>query len=146
MFLFCVYAFYTSNVIRFIKSLMFRSTYSTITQHDCLKGSTQVIISLVLSGRAMVQAVWLLLLVSNLLIHECFSHYLLLTESSDLNNSLCGSNDGSVLPAGTQLLLSTDVHHILSSSSFCLVINTSNITIRSVSSITSCNYYLQSKP
>ena len=114
---------------------MFRSTYSTITQHDCLKGSTQVIISLVLSGRAMVQAVWLLLLVSNLLIHECFSHYLLLTESSDLNNSLCGSNDGSVLPAGTQLLLSTDVHHILSSTSFCLVSNTSNITLRSVSSI-----------
>ena len=83
----------------------------------------------------MVQAVWLFLLVTNLLVHETFSHYLLLREPSDLNNSLCGSNDGSVLPAGAQLLLSTDVHHILSSTSFCLVSNTSNITLRSVSSI-----------
>ena len=83
----------------------------------------------------MVQAVVLLILVSNLLVYESFSHYLLLTEPSDLNNSLCYSNNGSVLPAGTQLLLSTDVHHVLSSASFCLVSNTSNITLRSASSI-----------
>ena len=131
----CVYAFYKSNIMRFIKSWKFRNTYCTITENDCLKATTQVIISLLLSGRAMVQAVWLLLLVSNLLVYETFSHFLLLTEPSDLNNSLCGSNDGSVLPAGTQLLLSTDVHHVLSSTSFCLVSNTSNITLRSVSSI-----------
>ena len=83
----------------------------------------------------MVQSVWLLLLVSNLLVDVTLSHCLLLTESTGLNNSLCDSNEGSVLPAGTQLLLSTDVHHILSSTSFCLVSNTSNIILRSVSSI-----------
>ena len=114
---------------------MFRNTYCTITEHDCLKATTQVITSLLQSGRAMVQAVLLVLLASILLVHVSISHYLLLTEPSDLNNSLCGSNDSSVLPAGTQLLLSTDVHHILSSSSFCLVSNTSNITLRSLSSI-----------
>ena len=83
----------------------------------------------------MIQSVWLLLLVSNLLVDVTLSHCLLLTESNDLNNSLCDSNEGSVLPAGTQLLLSTDVHHVLSSTSFCLVSNTSNIILRSVSSI-----------
>ena len=83
----------------------------------------------------MVQAVWFLLLVSNLLIYVTLSHSVLLREPSDLNNSLCGSNDHSLLPAGTQLHLSTDVHHILSSTSFCLVSNTSNITLRSVSTI-----------
>ena len=80
----------------------------------------------------MIQSVWLLLLVSNLLVDVTLSHCLLLTESNDLNNSLCDSNEGSVLPAGTQLLLSTDVHHVLSSTSFCLVSNTSNIILRSV--------------
>ena len=82
----------------------------------------------------MLQAVWFLLLVSNLLEHVTLSHSLLLTEPSDLNNSLCDSNH-SPLAAGTQLLLSTDVHHILSSTSFCMVSNTSNIILRSVSSI-----------
>ena len=84
----------------------------------------------------MVQAVWFFLLVSSLPVHIIPSHYLLITEPSDLNNSLCGSNSSLLrIPAGTQLLLSTDVYHILSSTSFCLVSNTSNITLSSVSSI-----------
>ena len=45
----------------------------------------------------MVQAVWLLLLLSNLLVDVTLSHCLLLTESNDLNNSLCDSNEGSAL-------------------------------------------------
>ena len=78
----------------------------------------------------MVPVQWLLLLsVSSLLV--ILSDSLLLTESESLNNYLCGQ-DYALLP-DTQLLLSTDVHHILSSSSFCLVSNTSNITICSTS-------------
>ena len=78
----------------------------------------------------MVPVQWLLLLpVSRLLV--ILSDSLLLTESESLNNYLCGQ-DYALLP-DTQLLLFTDVHHFLSSSSFCLVSNTSNITICSTS-------------
>ena len=52
----------------------------------------------------------------------------------DLENHLCGPLGHSLLP-GTQLHLSPDVKHILSSSSFCLVSNTLNITLSSVSNV-----------
>ena len=59
------------------------------------------------------------------------SHIHFLNKSDDLNKFLCGT-DPSLLP-NTQLLLSSDVEHILSSKSFCLVSNTSNITLSSIS-------------
>ena len=77
----------------------------------------------------MVPVLWLLLPVSSLLV--IVSNSLLLTKSESLNNYLCGQDYS--LPPDTQLLLSTDVQHILASSFFCLVSNTSNITIRSTS-------------
>ena len=88
----------------------------------------------------MVPVLWLLLPLSSVLV--IISDTLLLTESDSLNNYLC-SPDCSLL-RDTQLLLSTDVQHILSSTSFCLVSNTSNITIRSTSetpaTITCCHH------
>ena len=71
----------------------------------------------------------LLFMVSSLPV--ILSHSISLTEPDVLNNYLCDPNQ-SLLP-DAQLLLSSDVHHILASSSFCLVSNTSNITIRSTS-------------
>ena len=59
------------------------------------------------------------------------SHTHFLNKSDDLNKFLCGA-DPSLLP-NTQLLLSSNVDHILSSKSFCLVSNTSNITLSSTS-------------
>ena len=59
------------------------------------------------------------------------SHIHLLKEPGDLNKYLC-DQDHPLLP-NTQLLLSSDVKHILSSKSFCLVSNTSNITLSSTS-------------
>ena len=83
---------------------------------------------------------WLLLMVFSLPV--ILSHNISITKPDALNNCLCGLNC-SLLP-GTQLLLSTDVHHNLSSSSFCLVSNTSNITIRSTSetpAIITCSHH-----
>ena len=83
---------------------------------------------------------WLLMLVSNLQVTLSIS--LFLTESDALNSYLCDP-DCSLLP-DTQLLLSSDVHHILSSSSFCLVTNISNITLRSTSktpATMTCNHH-----
>ena len=77
----------------------------------------------------MALVLWLVLIVSNLPV--ILSHSISLTEPDDLNNYLCDP-DHSLLP-DTQLLLSSNIQHILSSSSFCLVSNTSNITIRSTS-------------
>ena len=59
------------------------------------------------------------------------SHNHLLKKPGDLNKYLCNPNYP-LLP-DTQLLLSPNVKHILSSNSFCLVSNISNITLRSTS-------------
>ena len=59
------------------------------------------------------------------------SHIHSLKEPGDLNKYLC-DQDHPLLP-NTQLLLSSDVKHILSSKFFCLVSNTSNITLSSTS-------------
>ena len=77
----------------------------------------------------MALVLWLLLMVSSLPV--ILSNNISITEPDALNNCLCGLNC-SILP-DTRLLLSTDVHHILSSSSFCLVSNISNITLCSTS-------------
>ena len=59
------------------------------------------------------------------------SHIHSLKEPGDLNKYLC-DQDHLLLP-NTQLILSSDVKHILLSKSFCLVSNTSNITFSSTS-------------
>ena len=71
----------------------------------------------------------LLILMSSL--PSTLSYTQLLNKSDDLNKFLCGV-EPYLLP-NTQLLLSSDVKHILSSKSFCLVSNTSNITLSSTS-------------
>ena len=63
------------------------------------------------------------------------SQTFLLTESDALNYTLCSPQDHYLLP-GTQLQLSPDVNHTLSSNSFCLVSNTFNITLTSASNVT----------
>ena len=77
----------------------------------------------------MVHVLWSLLLMSCLL--STLSYARLLNNSDALNNLLCNPNIS--LPEDTQLLLSSDIEHILSSSHFCLVSNTSNITLTSTS-------------
>ena len=77
----------------------------------------------------MVPMVWFLILLSCSTIS--LSHIHLLKEPGDLNKYLCDQDHP--LPPNTQLLLSSDVKHILSSKSFCLVSNTSNITLSSTS-------------
>ena len=65
-----------------------------------------------------------------------------LQKPGDLNKYLCDP-DHSLLP-NTQLLLSPNVNHILSSTSFCLVSNISNITLRSTSitpAIITCRHH-----
>ena len=70
------------------------------------------------------------------------SHIHSLNKPGDLNKYVCDP-DHSLLP-NTQLLLSPNVNHILSSTSFCLVSNISNITLRSTSitpAIITCRHY-----
>ena len=70
------------------------------------------------------------------------SHIRLLKKPDDLNKYLCDP-DHPLLP-DTQLLLSPNVNHTLSSSSFCLVSNISNIILRSTSitpAIITCRHY-----
>ena len=67
-------------------------------------------------------------------LREGISKTFLLSGSKDLENLLCGPPGHSLLP-GTELQLSPDINHILSSSSFCLVSNTFNITLSSVSNV-----------
>ena len=59
------------------------------------------------------------------------SHIHLVQKPGDLNKYLCDPDHP--LLTDTQLLLSPNVNHILSSNSFCLVSNISNITLRSTS-------------
>ena len=70
------------------------------------------------------------------------SHIHLLKKPGDLNKYLCDPDHP--LLQDTQLLLSPNVNYILSSTSFCLVSNTSNITLRSTSTtpaIITCRRY-----
>ena len=70
------------------------------------------------------------------------SHIHSLKKPDDLNKYLCDP-DHPLLP-DTQLFLSPNVNHILSSSFFCLVSNISNITLRSTSitpAIITCRHY-----
>ena len=78
----------------------------------------------------MIPLLYMFLLVCSL--QASTSHMFLLRRPHDLENHLCGPP--SLLP-GTQLHLSPDVNHIFSSSSFCLVSNTFNITISSASNV-----------
>ena len=80
----------------------------------------------------MVPLLYMFLLVCSL--PASISQMFLIGGPHDLENYLCGPLGHSLLP-GTQLQLSPDVKHILSSSSFCLVSNTLNITISSVSNV-----------
>ena len=100
----------------------------------------QKLISYSNMNKATVPVLWFLLLMfcstSNL------SHIHSLNKSDDLNEYLCDP-DHPLLPE-TQLLLSPYVNHILSSTSFCLVSNISNITLRSTSitpAIITCRHY-----
>ena len=70
------------------------------------------------------------------------SHIHLLKKPGDLNKYLCDPDHP--LVTKTQLLLSPNVNHTLSSRSFCLVSNISNITLRSTSitpAIITCRHY-----
>ena len=70
------------------------------------------------------------------------SHIHSLRKPGDLNKYLCDPDHP--LVTDTQLLLSPNVKHILSSASFCLVSNISNITLRSTSitpAIITCSHY-----
>ena len=80
----------------------------------------------------MVPLLYMFLLVCSL--PASISQMFLIGGPHDLENHLCGPLGHSLLP-GTQLHLSPDVKHILSSSSFCLVSNTFNVTISSVSNV-----------
>ena len=88
----------------------------------------------------MVSVLLFLLLVSCSTLN--LSHIHLLQKPGDLNKFLCDPDHP--LLTDTQLLLSPNVKHILSSSSFCLVSNISNITLRSTSitpAIITCRHY-----
>ena len=90
---------------------------------------SQKIISYSYSNKTMVLVLLFLLLVFCSTLN--LSHIRLLQKPDDLNKYLC--NPDYPLPQDTQLLLSPNVNHILSSNSFCLVSNISNITLRSTS-------------
>ena len=77
----------------------------------------------------MVSVLWFLILVSCSTLN--MSHIHSLNKSDDLNKYLCDPDH--LLLSDTQLSLSPNVNHILSSNSFCLVSNISNITLRSTS-------------
>ena len=88
----------------------------------------------------MVPVLFFLLLVSCSTLN--LSHIHLLKKPGDLNKYLCDQDHP--LLTDTQLLLSPNVNHILSSTSFCLVSKISNITLRSTSitpAIITCRHY-----
>ena len=88
----------------------------------------------------MVPVLFFLLLVSCSTLN--LSHIHLLKKPGDLNKYLCDQDNP--LLTDTQLLLSPNLNHILSSTSFCLVSNISNITLRSTSitpAIITCRHY-----
>ena len=104
-----------------------------------IRQDSQNLISYSNMNKTMVSVLWFLLLVSCLTLN--MSHIHSLNKSDDLNKYLCNPNH---LSSDTQLLLSPNVNHILSSNSFCLVSNISNIILRSTSitpAIITCKYY-----
>ena len=91
-------------------------------------------------SKTIVLVLWFLLLVSCSTLNLSYIH--LLKKPDDLNKYLCEPDHP--LLQDNQLILSTNVDHILSSSSFCLVSNISNITLRSSSitpAIITCRHY-----
>ena len=91
-------------------------------------------------NKTMVLVLLFLLLLSSSRLN--LSHLHLLQKPGDLNKFLC--NPDHHLLTDTQLLLSPHINHILSSGSFCLVSNISNITLRSTSitpAIITCRHY-----
>ena len=83
-----------------------------------------------------------LVLLLLLLLPEYLSHIHSVKNPGDLNKYLCDPDHP--LLTDTQLLLSPNINHILSSTSFCLVSNISNITLRSTSitpAIITCRHY-----
>ena len=100
----------------------------------------QKIISYSSSNKTMVLVLLFLALVSCSALN--LSHIHLLKKPGALNKFLCDPDHP--LLTDTQLLLSPNVNHILSSSSFCLVSNISNIALRSTSltpAIITCRHY-----
>ena len=92
------------------------------------------------SNKTMVLVMSFLLFVSCSTLNLSHSH--LLKKPGDLNKYLCDPDRP--LLTDTQLLLSPNVNHILSSSSFCLVSNISNMTLRSTSitpAVITCRQY-----
>ena len=88
----------------------------------------------------MFSVLWFLLLVS--CSTSNLSHIYSLNKPDDLNKYICDPVHS--LLTNTQLLLSPNAKHILSSTSFCLVSNISNITLRSTSitpAIITCRHY-----
>ena len=111
----------------------------TFEQTDTRQDS-QILLNNSNMNKTMVLELLFLLLVSCSTLNLSRIH--LLKTSGDLNKYLCDSNHP-LLP-DTQLLLSPNVNHILSSNSFCLVSNISNITLRSTSitpAIITCRHY-----
>ena len=92
------------------------------------KLDSQKLISYSNKNTTMVSVLWFLLLMSCLTLN--MSHIHSVNKSGDLNKYICNPDH---LSSDTQLLLSPNVNHILSSNSFCLVSNILNITLRSTS-------------
>ena len=92
------------------------------------KLDSQKLISYSNKNTTMVSVLWFLLLMSCLTLN--MSHIHSVNKSGDLNKYLCNPDH---LSSDTHLLLSPNVNHILSSNSFCLVSNISNITLCSTS-------------
>ena len=92
------------------------------------------------TNNTMVLVLLFFLLVSSSTLNLSWVH--LLKKPDDLYKYLC-DQEHPLLP-DTQLFLSPNVNHILSSNSFCLVSNISNITLRSTSitpAIITCRHY-----
>ena len=104
-----------------------------------IRQDSQKLISYSNKNTTMVSVLWFLLLMSCLTLNMSRIHSV--NKSGDLNKYLCNPDH---LSSDTQLLLSPNVNHILSSNSFCLVSNISNITLRSTSitpAIITCRHY-----
>ena len=104
------------------------------------KENSRKLISYSSMNKTVVFVLWFLLLVS--CSTSNLSHIHSLNKPGDLNKYICDP-DHTLLP-NTQLLLSPNVNHILSSNSFCLVSNISNITLRSTSitpAVITCRHY-----
>ena len=117
-----------------------RKTILLTSEQMDTRQDSQRLISYSNMNKTIVTALWFFLLVSCSTLN--LSHIHSLNKPNDLNKYVCDP-DHPLLP-NTQLLLSPNVNHILSSTSFCLVSNISNITLRSTSitpAIITCRHY-----